>query len=296
MEFKKYQHLERFNTPEVEGIDQGEIYIFPKIDGTNSSVWMDDGKIKAGSRNRELTLDKDNAGFYEWVLQQINISRLLNAHPNLRLYGEWLVPHSLKTYRDSAWRNFYVFDVIDGDSDKHMHYDTYKVLMDLYSIEYIPPLMIMRNPTEERILNQLKNNKYLIKDGKGEGEGIVIKNYEFVNQHGRQTWAKIVTSEFKEKSHKIMGAPIVEYKESIEQLIVNKYVTKALCEKVFSKINNEDGWTSRQIPRLFNTVFYDLVREESWNFIKEHKNPKIDFKKLNQLTIGKVKIHLEHLF
>lgn len=63
MEFKKYQHLERFGNDEVEGIELGKLYIFPKLDGTNAQVWLDDeGNIKAGSRNRELTLEKDNAG------------------------------------------------------------------------------------------------------------------------------------------------------------------------------------------------------------------------------------------
>ena len=67
MKFRKYQHIERFGTDEVLGIDDGLNYIFPKIDGTNSSVWLDEGVITAGSRNRELTLDKDNAGFCAWV-------------------------------------------------------------------------------------------------------------------------------------------------------------------------------------------------------------------------------------
>ena len=41
MEFKKYQHIERLGTLEVEGIELGTCYVFPKIDGTNGSnlVW-----------------------------------------------------------------------------------------------------------------------------------------------------------------------------------------------------------------------------------------------------------------
>jgi len=35
--FMKYQHVERYGTDEVEGIELGETYIFPKIDGTNGS-------------------------------------------------------------------------------------------------------------------------------------------------------------------------------------------------------------------------------------------------------------------
>lgn len=109
--FKKYQHLERFGNTEVSQIELGECYVFPKIDGTNASVWITDGVIMAGSRTRELSIESDNAGFYAWVIEQDNIKRYLNQNPTHRLFGEWLVPHSLKTYRQNAWRKFYVFDV-----------------------------------------------------------------------------------------------------------------------------------------------------------------------------------------
>lgn len=58
MEFNKYQHIERFGTDEVENIEFGRCFIFYKIDGTNGQVYLDaDGNIKAGSRNRVLTLE-----------------------------------------------------------------------------------------------------------------------------------------------------------------------------------------------------------------------------------------------
>ena len=101
--FVKYQHLEKFGTTEVERIELGECYIFPKIDGTNSSVWIENGEVKAGSRNRELSLEKDNAGFFEWVLKQENIKNFLLENPTLRLNRKKLVRHSLKTYRENAW-------------------------------------------------------------------------------------------------------------------------------------------------------------------------------------------------
>ena len=43
MKFEKYQHVERFGTSEVEGIELGRTYVFPKLDGTNASVWLEDG-------------------------------------------------------------------------------------------------------------------------------------------------------------------------------------------------------------------------------------------------------------
>lgn len=124
MEFRKYQHIERFGTMEVENIELGMCYIFPKIDGTNSSVWLgDDGLVHAGSRKRELSFENDNAGFMNAITQDHRIVRYLLKHPSHRLFGEWLVPHSLKTYRDDAWRKFYIFDVcVDADNETGLEY------------------------------------------------------------------------------------------------------------------------------------------------------------------------------
>src|SRR6056297_107857 len=135
MDFVKYQHIERFGSEEVEGIERGECFIFPKIDGTNGSVWTDNGVIRCASRKRELQEGYDNQGFKDYVLNNQNIIDFLKSHPNFRLYGEWLVPHSLKTYRDDAWRRFYVFDVMDNEFN-YLPYFKYKDLLDEFYIEY----------------------------------------------------------------------------------------------------------------------------------------------------------------
>ena len=70
--YSKYQHIERLGSAEVDGILDGVCHIFPKLDGTNSQLWWDNG-LKAGSRNRELSVESDNAGFYNWALTQSNI-------------------------------------------------------------------------------------------------------------------------------------------------------------------------------------------------------------------------------
>lgn len=291
MEFKKYQHLERLGTDEVQNIELGDCYVFPKIDGTNACVWLADGKLQAGSRNRHLSLDKDNAGFLEWALQQSNLMDYLLENPHHRLFGEWLVPHSLKTYKPTAWKNFYVFDVCvdrteqeiqhEGDHElNHIHYNEYKPLLEKHSINYIPPICILKNGVYEQFINQLCKNVFLIEDGKGAGEGVVIKNYEYKNRFNRQTWAKIVTSEFKEKHAKEMGASEIQGKKLLEEAIAEKYCTSALIQKEHAKIASEGGYSSKQIPRLLNTIYYSIIKEDSWEFIKENRNPTLDYKRL----------------
>ncbi len=294
MEFKEYQHLEKFGTTEVNNIEVGVCYIFPKLDGTNATVWWDESLgIQAGSRKRTLSLDKDNAGFLNWVVGNGGLIALLKENPDLRLYGEWLVPHTLKTYMDSAWRDLYVFDVQDGN-DRYLPYEEYKEILEKYGVNYITPICKIKNPTDEILFKCLDKNDYLIKDNEGVGEGIVIKNYDFKNRFGNIVWAKIVRAKSKSKSksknQKVFGP------SEIEEKIVAEYVTGTLVEKEYSKIENEDGWSSRMIPRLLNVVFYCLVKEESWDFIKKHKNPTINYKKLMALTFARTKELKSELF
>jgi len=300
MEFKAYQHIERFCTSEVADINNGVCHVFPKVDGTNSSVWLNaEGQLCAGSRNRELSLEKDNAGFLAEVVKSPEVIGYLFKHPNHRLYGEFLVPHFLKTYRDDAWRKFYVFDVcVDTEGEvEYLPYSVYVPLLEEFKINYISLMAEVHNGSVEQFYALLDKNQYLIKDGQGAGEGIVIKNYSYKNRYGRTTWAKIVRSEFKELNHKTMGAPIIKGEIMVEQDIVNKFCTTALIEKEFAKIVTEEGaWSSKFIPRLLNVVFYTLVKEDSWEIVKEFKNPTINYKVLSRVVTDKIKKEKMELF
>lgn len=303
MEFRKYQHLERFGRSSVRGIEAGECYIFPKIDGTNSSVWLDDGgNIKAGSRNRELepTKEKDNAGFYQQILQDNNIKQYLDKHPTHRLYGEFLVPHSLKTYRDDSWRKFYVFDVtVDTENEdvEYIPYNVYKPLLEEFNLNYIPLLAVVKNGSYEQFIHYLDKNGFLIKDGEGSGEGIVIKNYEYRNRYGKQIWAKIVANEFKEKHSKKMGSPVVSNDCIIEEKIVSEFCTEAFIEKEYAKIvHANDGFSGKNIPELLGRVWHEFIVEESWNIVSKHRNPTINYKILNNLVIKRIKEVERELF
>jgi hypothetical protein len=301
MSFLKYQHLERYGNTEVEGIEVGTCYVFPKLDGTNGSVWFDGSKpmgekFCCGSRNRELSPDNDNAGFMKAMMDDNAVVPYIYDNPDLVLYGEWLVPHTLKTYNDDAWRKFYVFDVFDRTKERLLSYDEYSAPLIAAGINVIAPIAIIKNGTESHFTECLSKAHYLVKDGEGAGEGVVIKNYDYTNKYGRQTWAKIVTNEFKAKHHTEMGAPVIGC-EIVEEKIAAKYVTQALVDKVEAKIVNEmEGWSSKYIPRLIHTVYYDLVTEETWNFVKEFKNPKIDFKVLSHYVTAKIKELKKELF
>lgn len=293
--FKKYIHLERYGTDPVADITLGTCFIFPKLDGTNASIWNENGVMQCGSRNRHLTYDDDNAGFYKYATANVSLLKLIQGFPNWTFYGEWLVPHSLKTYREDVWRKFYIFDVLDEDGN-FIHYNEYSEIIKKYGVDYIPCTSIAKNPTYEQLCKATEDNKFLLQENTGCGEGIVIKQYDFTNKFGNTVWAKLITNTFKDKHVLEMGGTITETK-LVEEEVAEKYVTEHMVKKVLAKIQNTpEGFSARNIPQLLGMVWYDLIMEESWDFVKEFKNPRIDFRTLNQFTILQTKKALPEIF
>lgn len=115
MEFKKYPKIQALHKEECDGILFGTCYIQEKVDGANASIWLgDDNEIHYGSRSRDLFLDKDNFnGFGTWIENnKENLGAFFTEHPNLRLYGEWLVRHTIG-YNELSYKKFYLFDIED---------------------------------------------------------------------------------------------------------------------------------------------------------------------------------------
>ena len=293
MEFKKYQHVSRLGAQDTEGILEGKVVVMPKIDGTNGSLFLgDDGKVHAGSRRKELDDFQDNQGFYGNFHKDPRIVAYLEKHPTHRLFGEYLKPHSLRTYKDDAWNKFYVFDVCEdnGDDYRYIPFEEYKPLLEEFEIDYIPTLAVLENPTCDQIAKLAEENTFLIKEGMGYGEGIVCKNFDYVNKFGHIVWAKLIHNEFNNKGSKVKGKMNAEDSTPIEMRIADRYLSKFVVDKEYQKIINENPNIEKRvlIPKLINTVYHTLVTEEMWNVTKDFKNPTVNFKSLQNESRNKV--------
>lgn len=296
MEFKKYQHIEKLGSSEVEGILQGTVYIFYKIDGTNGCVWLDNGELKFGSRTREVSLEKDNANFMKSIVENKDLynslKKYLTLHPEYIIYGEWLVPHTLRTYNQNAWKNFYIFDVYDTRLNQYVPYNMYssELAINCPNLRYIPLLQEITNPTEGQLRHCLEHSgDWLVSSGLG--EGIVIKNYDYVNKYGRTTWAKMLTEDFlgKKKSTRQNNKELNESENRIE-FEISKMMTVEHILKEKSKIEeSHDGWSDKYIFELLNRAFNEFWRDNWEIILKKYRYPTINFRVLKQLCDAQVK-------
>jgi len=222
----------------------------------------------------------------------------------VRLFGEWLVPHTFKNYRGEAWRRFWVFDVWGEETQRWIPYDEYAPLLIDAGLDVIEPIARVVNPTEEQLRKLAETNTYLVQDGAGPGEGIVLKRYDFVNRYGRPAWAKIVRNEFKEENRRAFGVAEIGEEFQVEIAIAQEFVTPMLVAKERAKIELSlaDGVQQEivdrrvLIPRLLETIYHCVVTEELWAALKKYKDPTIDFRKLRRHVIAQTKSLAKDLF
>lgn len=285
-DFKRYPKIHRLGKDEVEGILTGTVHVEEKIDGANAQIWMKDGKIHCGSRNNTLCKDVMNPtegtnyfnGFVEWCAKEEGIKELFVKHPTMRLYGEWLVQHSIH-YNALSYKKFYLFDITRTEEDKEEFLprskvkeigEEYKLLMPKVHGSFINP------PIEE-----LK--AYVGKSELGTtGEGVVLKNLDYRNKFGELSYAKIVSSKFLESNAIVFGGNNKHSDSYWEMYITNKYITLARVQKIMQKLQPliDKTLDLEHIPRISNTVYHDMITEEIWEIQKKAHN--INFRTLSR--------------
>lgn len=287
MAFKSYPKIHRLGTEETEGILVGTCTIQEKVDGANVSIWKnEDGSLGMGSRTQDITGGSFN-GFCEYVRAHKGINDLLDEFPNFRLYGEWLVRHSI-AYNELSYKKFYLFDIYYEITDRDELVNAFMSQEDVYRFgdQYginVPQLFaVIEHPTIEQIMPYVGQSCLGPK-----GEGVVIKNPEFINKFGELRYAKIVTENFKEENALLFGGNNKHSESYFEVYVMNKYMTPARVQKVMNKITPtiEGQLNMTHTARVINTAYHDLITEEIWEIQK--KCPALNFKKLQVLCTRK---------
>lgn len=283
MEFRKYDKIHRLGKDETIGILKGTCHIEEKIDGANLSIWLGpEGVLHVGSRNNDLTLN-GNAfnGAVEYVEDHPGIWRMLTENPDYRLYGEWLVKHTI-AYNATSYKKFYLFDIHTANG--FVEPLVVHALAEEYGIDAVPFLATFENPTLEQIQALITKSKF------GEfQEGVVIKNTGFVNQFGEFCYAKLVQEAFLEDNGIAFGGNN-KYSECYwEQYISNKYVTLERVQKIMNKLQPEvnEKLDMKHIPRIIGTVYHDIIQEEGWEIA--NKAESVNFPTLKRIVSKKAK-------
>jgi hypothetical protein len=302
-------HIVPLDDPEAEGLFDGNISVFPKLDGMNAQMWFDGEIVRCGTRNQELCgTDKDGRGL--WTESQANKYMLFFIKfPQLRLYGEWLVKHDT-SYRMDAFCKFYCFDVFNELTQTYVPFSEYLDNIIGFDIDIIPLIMTIDQFPKKDIKNIAdKCSNFLLPYENGVGEGVVVKRYDFVNKFGRTVWGKYVNEKKKPHTTTIYQSVatgglyssgiITSKEEDFETKVVFEFLKESVIQKrVVFILDSEKstGWKREFISRLINLVWFDFISEEMYGLLEKHHNPVIDFKKLRRAVAGAIKETKPHLF
>jgi hypothetical protein len=297
-EVKFYTHVEKLFqdfaslelNDELVGMLSGDVFVSTKLDGSNGSVRLGaDGELVFTSRSRVLSEEFDNQNFLNTFHGDERFANYLAAHPTHVLFGEWLYTRGVLKYTADVVGKFMVFDVYDTALNEYLRPEKYIDNLDKFAIDHIPIIEMIKNPTGEDIMKIVVEH-HSAWNSAGEFEGVVVKNYEFRNKYGRQAFGKIVRDEWKEVQADRRTRQIIE---DLEQDIVDNYLTNAFIKKELGKI---EGFDKTRNFELLGRIWAELVKEETWHMLKKYKNPKIDFARLHNLAIDKIKATLPEYF
>lgn len=314
MEFRKYNHIERLTSPDVEGLLDGDITYSYKLDGTNASLrWdNDDSCIAAYSRKRRLSAEDDNAGFYAWAIsddpEAAFLRNFLFHNPDIIIYGEYLgstkfIGH-IKDYNSDTLGKLWIFDVFNTTKDHYLSEFEWRHALDVAygsqeweknGFPWYIPYFEMENPTIEKIQKAAENNKFLLDNANHPGEGIVIRRADFRNKHGHYEMGKFVLDEFIQSKSKKKNIPIAGEieKDIVETMVTNAELTKTKEKVVLAcKAEEFDATNSKMIGMYINFVWKDAILDEIATIIKKWKNPTINFRSLNNLCAEKARKYL----
>ena len=301
----RYQHIEHLDSDKVSGIECGTCYVFPKLDGANTCAYVEDGEIRCASRNQPMD---GTSKFDAYARSKEGIVSLLRDHPELRLYGEWMVPHMIRDYVPDTWNRWFVFDVttdtgefhdvidgepIDHSGDRYLPYPVYGRILDHYHVDYVPAVAVLESPTMKQVEEIADTCDYRMPEGRC-GEGVVVKRYGYRNNYGEEIWGKVLSARFRQMKHfdhrRMDGEA-----QCLEDDIARDLVTWGFVEKEYARIAADTGGEVNP-ARLLGTVWKTFVEENIWDILRKRKNPVIDFRRLKRSVESRVREARPELF
>ncbi len=274
---RRYDKIYAYWKEETKWILNGECIIQEKIDGANMSAYVENWNLKIASRNRELTPDESFRWAREYIENHQGILKLLADNKNYILYGEWLVKHTIWNYNANAYNKFHIFDIFNKNTRQYLNPKQVVELAKEYWILAPTIFAVLINPTEEEV------RKYVWKSVLWPtGEGVVIKNINFVNVFWNRNYAKIVAERFSER--KYITDPKKKEEIKLEEKMHNiatMYATEGRVAKIINKIE-QNGWkdiSKEDIPQILKMVVYDIITEEALDISETWV---VDFKMLKK--------------
>lgn len=258
-----------------EQINQGErIVIQEKLDGSNTAVMNDNGKLRLFSRSNELTGEDGLGGFVRYI--RAKEKQILEHLPNgYVLYGEWLEQGKIN-YNSLAKQGkiepYYAFDLVKEIIQRPTEEEDFtRVFASIEEMKDMANKVGLKTVPElagEELINyeELKqkyvdNQKSALEGTDCIREGIVIKTLDGAKR------IKIVADKFQE----VKSVKNTTTKSPYDFL--DRYITPMRICKFLTiiRLDNPTKEDYREIFKKLDIIANDIVEEESEQILQDIK-------------------------
>jgi hypothetical protein len=289
-----YPHIDRIGNltdKELDSLFIGDtLFIQPKIDGTFGRVELEDDDIAIKSKKTTLSKHSTNQGFYNYINDNKKYHEFFDEYPSLVLLGEWLVPHSIKFYKDTAWRKYYIFDVYNKLENKYLSPVQWAEIIKPYEFDRVTSAIFnIKKLLLKYTVEDLKKEAYILagktfllpKEKVNQHEGVVLKN--FITGMRAKSINELYVNE-----RRRVHVP-KEKKLDVEFKIAHRLIDIHTVNKRHAELVNLELPKGKLIPRLIESVYHDLVCDDIWLILRKFKSPTIDFRRLRKEVANKIR-------
>lgn len=269
---KMYCKIKRPDNAKYQ-IEKGtRVVIQEKIDGSNTAIYNDNGKIRLYSRSNELTGKDGLNGFVKYAREREN--KILEYLPKgYVLYGEWLNQGKI-SYNSLAKQGkiepYYAFDLVQEIVDKPTEDEDFtrifasieemKEISNKIGFKTVPEIAVENLTSYDELKERYVDNQKSALGGTDcIREGIVIKTLDGERR------IKIVGDKFQEVKH------IKNSKTKNPFAFLDKYITPMRICKFLTQIEIESPKPEdyREIFKKLDIIANDILEEEKEQILKD---------------------------
>ena len=269
---KMYCKIKRPDNSKYQ-IEKGELVVIQeKLDGSNTAIYNDNGRLRLFSRSNELKGEDGLGGFVKYM--RARERKILDNLPKgYVLYGEWLeqgkIPYN-SLAKQGKIEPYYAFDLVSKlintpteDEDFTRVFASIKEMKEVASkigLRTVPELdRIILNSYEELKQKYVDNQKSALEGTDCIREGIVIKTLDGDKR------IKIVGDKFQEVKSIKNGETKSQYS------FLDKYITPMRVCKFLTTIGIENPKPEdyREIFKKLDIIAEDILNEEKEQILKD---------------------------
>lgn len=258
-----YPKIYNFGHRGLRNLQDGEIVIQEKIDGSFFAFGVYLDQLKWRSKAVEMTTDKN----FEPAVNAIKAVEHLLL-PDHMYCGEYLrTPgHNTQTYGRIPKNHIILFDIKRGDED-YLSPDEAKAEAERLGFEFVPYATMPGCTLSAEVLHEYMQKDSIL-GGDRKPEGVVVKNYAQYGIDKKVLMGKHVSEAFKE-SHRVEWKVKNPLQGDILQSLRNAYTTEARWQKAVGYLRDAGQLTDspKDIGPMLKRIQQD-VKEECADEIK----------------------------